>query len=341
MIRLIKESSESFNGSLANSKYAEYLTADQIKEFDNQYKMLASLAKLINDNIEILKEQDTKVPDVFWGAGEGEDEYIYAWLEDAWDQFKDYVDSIGCEIDVRDGRSSPHITFSCDFLNNLRDYIPSPRNLEAGDVDVYDVANAIYDTIYGSYKELYVTPKKFDEYVDWNYDKFDYDSIEDAVQDTFGESNAIAFDTDDYDSTFRDIDRAIQALDYIDSFKNNATDNYRSWYVNNGYGGYADDDFDESVRRKRSMKEYIDNSDTIELLEDIFEKLRYHSKNLNKTQYYLFSIAYDCFQEYRNGNGTKREIFKKCREFAEYCQTHNRNLTNMQDGLVDDILSNT
>ena len=97
----------------------------------------------------------------------------------------------------------------------------------------------------------------------------------------------------------------------------------------------------ESVRRNRSIKEYIDNSDTIELLEDIFEKLRYHSKNLNKTQYYLFSIAYDYFQEYRNGNGTEREIFKKCREFAEYCQTHNRNLTKMQDDLVDDILSNT
>lgn len=85
----------------------------------------------------------------------------------------------------------------------------------------------------------------------------------------------------------------------------------------------------------------IDNSDTIDLLEDIFEKLRYHSKNLNKTQYYLFSVAYDCFQEYRNGNGTEREIFKKCREFAEYCKTHNKNLTTMQDSLVDDILSNT
>lgn len=105
---------------------------------------------------------------------------------------------------------------------------------------------------------------------------------------------------------------------------------------------FGDDEFDESVnRRKKSIKEYIDNSDTIEFLENAFEKLRYHSKNLNKTQYYLFSIAYDSFQEYRNGNGTERDIYKKCREFAEYCQTHNKNLTKMQDSLVDDILSNT
>lgn len=95
------------------------------------------------------------------------------------------------------------------------------------------------------------------------------------------------------------------------------------------------------IRRKKSIKEYIDNSDTIEFLENAFEKLRYHSKNLNKTQYYLFSIAYDSFQEYRNGEGTERDIYKKCREFAEYCQTHNKNLTKMQDSLVDDILSNT
>lgn len=109
-----------------------------------------------------------------------------------------------------------------------------------------------------------------------------------------------------------------------------------------GFEIFPEYELDESVKRnKRSIKEYIDNSDTIELLEDIFEKLRYHSKNLNKTQYYLFSVAYDCFQEYRNGNCTEREIFKKCREFAEYCQTHNRNLTKMQDDLVDDILSNT
>ena len=106
----------------------------------------------------------------------------------------------------------------------------------------------------------------------------------------------------------------------------------------------ADDDFDESLRRGRrcqQLKEYIDNSEDINFLENIFEKLRYHSKNLNKTQYYLFSVAYDSFQEFRNGNGTEKDIFKKCREFAEYCQTHNKNLTKMQDGLVDDILSNT
>ncbi len=109
-----------------------------------------------------------------------------------------------------------------------------------------------------------------------------------------------------------------------------------------GFEVFPEYELDESIKRnKRSIKEYIDNSDTIELLEDIFEKLRYHSKNLNKTQYYLFSVAYDSFQEYRNGNGTEREIFKKCREFAEYCQTHNKNLTNMQDSLVDDILSNS
>lgn len=108
-----------------------------------------------------------------------------------------------------------------------------------------------------------------------------------------------------------------------------------------GFEIFPEYELNESIKRKRSMKEYIDNSDTIEFLEDIFEKLRYHSKNLNKTQYYLFSVAYDCFQEYRNGNCTEREIFKKCREFAEYCQTHNRNLTNMQDSLVDDIISNT
>lgn len=108
-----------------------------------------------------------------------------------------------------------------------------------------------------------------------------------------------------------------------------------------GFEVFPEYELDESIKRnKRSMKEYIDNSDTIELLEDIFEKLRYHSKNLNKTQYYLFSVAYDCFQGYRNGNCTEREIFKKCREFAEYCRTHNRNLTKMQDSLVDDILSN-
>lgn len=333
MIRLIKESSESFNGSLANSKYAEYLTADQIKEFDNQYKMLASLAKLINDNIEILKEQDTKVPDVFWGAGDGENEYIYAWLEDAWDQFKDYVDSIGCEIDVRDGRSSPHVTFNCDFLYNLREELRGEYN-----VTVDDVAHAIFETRYGGYDDICTSVNDFDYEVDYNLEKYDYDDTRDAVQSTF--DGFTFYDTADYASTYGDIDRAIQALDYIDSFKNTAAESYRSWYEANGYGD-LEDDFDESVRRKRSMKEYIDNSDTIELLEDIFEKLRYHSKNLNKTQYYLFSIAYDCFQEYRNGNGTKREIFKKCREFAEYCQTHNRNLTSMQDGLVDDILSNT
>lgn len=242
MVRLIMESGESTNGSLANSKYAKYLTADQIKEFDNQYKMLASLAKLINDNIEILKEQDTKVPDVFWGAGDGEDEYIYAWLDDAWDQFKDYVDSIGCEIDVRDGRSSPHVTFNCDFLYNLRDELRGEYK-----VTVDDVAHAIFETRYGGYDDICTSVKDFDFEVDYNLEKYDYDDTRDAVQSTFNDFTF--YDTTDYASTYEDIDRAIQALNYIDSFKNNAADNYRSWYVNNGYGGYA-----ESINRRRRYR---------------------------------------------------------------------------------------
>jgi hypothetical protein len=246
MIRLIRESAE--NGeSLRNSKYAKYLTADQIKEFDNQYKMLASLAKLINDNIEILKEQDTKVPDVFWGAGDGEEEYIYAWLEDAWDQFKDYVDSIGCEIDVRDGRSSPHVTFNCDFLYNLRDEMNDQYK-----ATVDDVALAIYKTRYGGYDNLCTSVKDFDYEVDYNLEKYDYDDTRDAVQSTFDDFTF--YDTADYASTYEDIDRAIQALDYIDSFKNDAADSYRSWYIANGFGGYADDDFDESIRRGRRYR---------------------------------------------------------------------------------------
>ena len=145
---------------------------------------------------------------------------------------------------------------------------------------------------------------------------------------SIGVSDVNIDDTFDVASTFS------KALFYDDA----DGEDYWNFY---GFEIFPEYELSESMRRKKSIKEYIDNSDTIEFLENAFEKLRYHSKNLNKTQYYLFSIAYDSFQEYRNGNGTERDIYKKCREFAEYCQTHNKNLTKMQDSLVDDILSNT
>lgn len=335
MIRLIKESSESTNGSLANSKYAKYLTADQIKEFDNQYKMLASLAKLINDNIEILKEQDTKVPDVFWGAGDGEEDYIYAWLEDAWDQFKDYVDSIGCEIDVRDGRSSPHVTFNCDFLYNLRDELRGEYK-----VTVDDVAHAIFETRYGGYDDICTSVKDFDFEVDYNLEKYDYDDTRDAVQSTFNDFTF--YNTTDYASTYEDIDRAIQALDYIDSFKNTAAESYRSWYEANGYGD-LEDEFDESVRR-RSIKEYIDNSEDIYDLEGCFDELKRmerSKKNMTKEQYNLFTAAYNAISNWRYSNGSEKDVFHSCYKFAEYCKNNPGRLTIQQMQLVDYIHERT
>jgi hypothetical protein len=309
------ESGESTNGSLANSKYAKYLTTDQIKEFDNQYKMLASLAKLINDNIEILKEQDTKVPDVFWGAGDGEDEYIYAWLDDAWDQFKDYVDSIGCEIDVRDGRSSPHVTFNCDFLYNLREELRGEY-----EVTVDDVAHAIFETRYGGYDDICTSVKDFDFEVDYNLEKYVYDDTRDAVQSTFDDFTF--YNTTDYASTYEDIDRAIQALDYIDSFKNNATDNYRSWYVNNGYGGYADDDFDESVNRRRRyrklVKEDIDDNYTNDEKDEIIDE-----KGL---RHYLFADNYYSWDAWNFNKiiDALSEMDKKHKEFYRSGKKKNR-----------------
>ena len=91
----------------------------------------------------------------------------------------------------------------------------------------------------------------------------------------------------------------------------------------------------------RRLNEYIDNSDTIQILEDIISKLKYNSKNMTNTQYSLLDDAYMSFQNYRNGKCSESEVYQKCREFAEYCQWHNKNLTKKQDWLIDDILSNT
>ena len=99
--------------------------------------------------------------------------------------------------------------------------------------------------------------------------------------------------------------------------------------------------YEGDYSRNRKLKEYIDNSDTIELLEDIIGNLKYRSKNMTKQQYYLLDDAYMSFQEYQNGSGSERDIYNKCRKFAEYCSTHNKNLTKKQDAWIDDILANT
>lgn len=89
----------------------------------------------------------------------------------------------------------------------------------------------------------------------------------------------------------------------------------------------------------KEINESITETDDLLNLENFISKLKYNSKNMTNTQYYMLDDAYMSFQDLRNGKVEKATVVKKCREFAEYCETHNKNLTKKQDYLIDDILT--
>lgn len=100
----------------------------------------------------------------------------------------------------------------------------------------------------------------------------------------------------------------------------------------------------ESIGRKRSIKEYIDNSEDIYDLEGCFDELKRmerSKKNMTKEQYNLFTAAYNAISNWHYSNGSEKDVFHSCYKFAEYCKNNPGRLTIQQMQLVDYIHERT
>lgn len=111
-----------------------------------------------------------------------------------------------------------------------------------------------------------------------------------------------------------------------------------------GFEIFPEYELDESIRRNRSIKEYIDNSEDIYDLEGCFDELKRmerSKKNMTKEQYNLFTAAYNAISNWRYSNGSEKDVFHSCYKFAEYCKNNPGRLTIQQMQLVDYIHERT
>jgi hypothetical protein len=180
-------------------------------------------------------------------------------------------------------------------------------------------------------------PEKFAEIVaefaqdmDWGdyvddgletYDEMWANFVDKTYQALFNCPESIKDLIDDYGES--DDPEALEIADLIDRY-----------YINKN----------ESVRRNRSIKEYIDNSEDIYDLEGCFDELKRmerSKKNMTKEQYNLFTAAYNAISNWRYSNGSEKDVFHSCYKFAEYCKNNPGRLTIQQMQLVDYIHERT
>lgn len=180
-------------------------------------------------------------------------------------------------------------------------------------------------------------PEKFAEIVaefaqdmDWGdyvddgletYDEMWANFVDKTYQALFNCPESIKDLIDDYGES--DDPEALEIADLIDRY-----------YINKN----------ESVRRSRSIKEYIDNSEDIYDLEGCFDELKRmerSKKNMTKEQYNLFTAAYNAISNWRYSNGSEKDVFHSCYKFAEYCKNNPGRLTIQQMQLVDYIHERT
>ena len=180
-------------------------------------------------------------------------------------------------------------------------------------------------------------PEKFAEIVaefaqdmDWGdyvddgletYDEMWANFVDKTYQALFNCPESIKDLIDDYGES--DDPEALEIADLIDRY-----------YINKN----------ESVRRNRSIKEYIDNSEDIYDLESCFDELKRmerSKKNMTKEQYNLFTAAYNAISNWRYSNGSEKDVFHSCYKFAEYCKNNPGRLTIQQMQLVDYIHERT
>lgn len=173
------------------------------------------------------------------------------------------------------------------------------------------VAEFAQDMDWGDYVDdgLETYDEMWDNFVDKTYQALFNcpESIKDLIDD-YGES---------------DDPEALEIADLIDRY-----------YINKN----------ESVRRKKSIKEYIDNSEDIYYLEGCFDELKRmerSKKNMTKEQYNLFTAAYNAISNWRYSNGSEKDVFHSCYKFAEYCKNNPGRLTIQQMQLVDYIHERT
>lgn len=210
----------------------QYLPKEIIDDLNTKVSMMYEIMKLVNDN-DIVGEHDTKLYKLF-NIDFDEIEYdvtddtIRWFLENAWEELEAYASELGVEMDVRDGRNSPYITFNTAFLKALSyisgDHLP---------VTIDEVWDAVMESVLGgSYRASFTDDAILNQEIEQELND-GYDRMNDA-EDAVEVAEDLLYDVLEVpvsalSEIIDELNACIQVINYIDDFKDNADDYFLTY----------------------------------------------------------------------------------------------------------------